>query len=420
MNFISNLLFVVAAALSITVLMSKPVAGKKILVAFDGSGQSAELMQPGEDSNTNFSNILKLHLLAGGSIDPKKTKDNIKNQISLYERGVGAFSKNKILRKINEHILGFLSVQIRPMRTRLQETYEEGDQIYVIGFSRGASSARAFSVELNNKGLHLASGKQVKNVPIEFLGCFDTVSMQTGTWFVKNFGNLISMIKQIRQLRKLGIQSSSVLGEKDGQIPPNVKRAVHALSLDDIRAGFFSPIFMDSTDKRVEEVWFPGDHSDVGGSWWKDGLANGCGKFMKQFLEQADLEFLAPTDIDEESVQIPNAPDYKFNVRDVSLEPNALDDCHKTSKFENRHRPVLAVSKNDAIENGTVRIHESVLDRLLADPLPEEYFVPTKKKSPYQVNPNLAKVNTVVVGDLNEEIPAKTEKLKEALQGVKA
>jgi Uncharacterized alpha/beta hydrolase domain (DUF2235) len=62
----------------------------------------------------------------------------------------------------------------------------------------------------------------------------------------------------------------------DRHLSSIVKCAYHALSLDDER-GTFHPVLWDESDPsdhaRVQQVWFPGVHSNVGGGYPKDGLA---------------------------------------------------------------------------------------------------------------------------------------------------
>jgi Uncharacterized alpha/beta hydrolase domain (DUF2235) len=61
-----------------------------------------------------------------------------------------------------------------------------------------------------------------------------------------------------------------------GGISSIVKCAYHALSLDDERRTFH-PVRWDESDPsdraRIQQVWFPGVHSNVGGGYPKDGLA---------------------------------------------------------------------------------------------------------------------------------------------------
>jgi len=378
---------------------------KKILLAFDGSG-----MNPAVNGANQFSNILKLHLLAGGSIDPDKTKENVPNQISLYNIGIGGESRSTFAAAVY-NALGMLGQQTRPLMKRLEDVYEEGDQLYVIGFSRGASSARQFVVELEENGLFTASGKKVEDPPVEFLGCFDTVSEQMWNPF-QRFGIYYRLITG-------GIVPSTVLGEKNGQLPSIVKKAVQNLSLDDPRFRSFppfNPVHMDSKDDRVHEVWFPGNHSDVGGGYADQGVSDGSGKFMQQFMEQAGMVFLTPEQVGAESFVVPDHPEIEAGPEDFDFSPDPTADSH--SGATNSLRPVLSVSKNEVIENATVRIHESLLELIQSDSPKVIKAVSGDETEtiPYVINPSVTKTDFVVVGDLDVEIPEKTEQLKKALQ----
>jgi len=398
------------AAIVATALLAgtESIAAKKILLAFDGSGQNPANSPPSADKDKQLTNIMKLHLLAGGSVDPDKTKENVSNQISLWNKGVGS-EASKIEALLN-NLLGVLGQQTRPMMKRLQNVYEEGDQLYIIGFSRGAAAARKFVVGLEKKGLRTASGKKVKKPDVEFLGCFDTVSMQLWNPF-QRFGVYYRLITG-------GLTPSTVLGEKNGQLPNIVKKAVHNMSMDDprFRVIFFpyNPVHMDSKDVRVHEVWFPGNHADVGGGYYVDGVSNGSGNYMKQFMEKAGMAFLTPEQVDTEQLKFPNNPEIKIVPKDISLlpDPTAKSHCQKSDSL----RPILSVSKNKVIENGTVRIHESFFERVHGDSFVNKTVGDGTEKIPYVINPSVLKTDFVVVGDLDEVIPEKTKELKQKLQ----
>lgn len=79
----------------------------------------------------------------------------------------------------------------------------------------------------------------------------------------------------------------------------NVKRAMHALSLEDNRSTSFAPMLMDvpkrwaecpqrRTETEVQEVWFAGAHADVGGGYDDDGGLSGVS--LNWMLEQLSRE----------------------------------------------------------------------------------------------------------------------------------
>lgn len=105
----------------------------------------------------------------------------------------------------------------------------------------------------------------VRGIPIDTLGLWDTV---------ESLG-----------LRGLG---EAVLNDNRHYADQlcNVKRVLHAMSLEDNRAEAFAPLLMDvpqrwsdCPDKRAQielhEVWFAGAHADVGGGYDDDGGLSG-------------------------------------------------------------------------------------------------------------------------------------------------
>ena len=391
----------------LTQSFSLPMFGSFVFVeTADGTGVSPLLKKPEfnpkEGIDNGYSNILKLVVLAGGSFNNKK--NDVPDQICLYESGIAAMSDSKIINTINK-IHGDLSQQTVPMRKMLEEVYEEGDKLYIIGFSRGASSARKFVTELAEHGIHTASNpnKKVENPPIEFLGCFDTVSMQVQD-------NLLDILKTkfTREMTK-----SSVLGEIDGKLPGIVKKAVHNLSLDDRRfhgllKNLFPPVLMDSADDRVHEVWFPGVHSDVGGNFFHHGISDCSGKYMQEWMESLEdgITFIQPKDILPECLQIDGHTDIHITPEDVTLNPNAADTLHPQEK-DGGSRPVVTVTNEKIVEGGIVRIHVSVLHHMEAM---------KKKNTPYAINPNIRETNLVVVGSLNKVLEEETKRFKELLE----
>ena len=360
----------------------------------DGTGDNARDFAPDEKKDANISNPLKMNFLAGGDID-NQFKSTVDGQECLYVRGVGGVTDNKLLKNIR-FALGDLDQQTEAMWKLLEGTYEEGDKLYLVGFSRGSASARRFACELDERGVKTTGGKLVEKPPIEFLGCFDTVSMQIKNNFIKNIGRMVTN----------GISKSSVLGEKDGKLPSIVKRAVHNMSLDDNRSKMFPPCYMDSADDRVVEVWFPGEHGDSGGTYYSKGLPDGSFRFMQEWMENLDepLKFIKNTEIADQSLVIKDYPDVKLDKTKFDVDPDPTDKWHLKDDQIDKPQPrkVAFVTNEKIVKGKTVKIHESVLDHMEATP---DYFV----------NRNLKKTDFVVVGSLGKTLEDKTARLKELI-----
>ena len=105
-----------------------------------------------------------------------------------------------------------------------------GLKIFLFGFSRGALIMRVVADWLCQRGF-----------PVEYMGLWDTVDSTAG-----------------------------IKGEDYIELPSNVKFARHAVARDEFRR-FFNCLPLregnreEGTGNRVEEVVFPGSHSDVGG-----------------------------------------------------------------------------------------------------------------------------------------------------------
>jgi len=397
MKFISTT-FLFLAALSTWSNSCLALAPKKIIITFDGTKNAPRLNAPDEGNDRTFTHPLKLHLLAGGDVNNKK--NHFPDQVCLYQRGVAGESPRKWIREVRR-VVGRLSQQTKPMRKKLEEVYEEGDKIYITGHSRGSASARLFACELNRNGLRKSNGKRIPT-PIEFLGCFDTVSMRT----VRNLAIIANNI------RTGGITKSSVVGEKDGKIPLNVIKAVHHVSLDDNRfknfPKLYPPVFMDSGDPRVHEVWFPGVHADVGGGVYTKGIPDISCKAMQEWLQNEEVAFIQPEDIDPACVIIDKYPDVKIDASKLTIDPKPAGKTHpnQQQKENPSYRPVVTVTKNKIIEGGTVNVHVGVLQHMEAMEI---------KGTPYVINPNIKNAKVVIVGSLGKELKAETAKFKEIL-----
>jgi len=397
---------------------------KKIFLCFDGSGNSPESNNLSEKEDTGYTNVLKLHLMLGGSID--NTLADVPGQKSLYVRGAGAVKGNnwnKIIiggYKLN-FALGDLRFQRKKMKKLLKEHYQEGDLLYLFGFSRGSAAAREFCVKLNKEGLKIKDkdGKKIKisSPPVTFLGCFDTVVVQLLT----NFKFLIrnSVLKHVPSPKRLG--------ERNG-IAANVKKAVHLPVMDDARMWafpeFFRPTLMDLADGRVEEVWFPGEHGDCGGAFYKKGLGDTSLTYMMNCLEKLDdkPEFLDSNDIKDAAFYDSSLNLTKENITSIKewmkFDPNNKD-VHFNSDWS--QRVLGARLEGKFYDNELISVHENVLDQykyaasmdannrasMYTDNDVARYNIVNLKASQFQV--------IDMNGDVSE---AKTEELRELLDKV--
>jgi uncharacterized protein (DUF2235 family) len=203
-------------------------------------------------------------------------------QITHYFRGLGNDDENDFLNRRGEGAFATMEAHIRNAAyCDFLQSYRQGDQISILGFSRGAATARLFVQDLFTRGLvnkvtvgsrycRVRNSGEIRrdvwdinlrwskslipgaDLPIAFLGAWDTVS------------------------------TSVSAKAASWRIPDTVGRAVHCLSLDETRDLFIPTLFQYPKNRaaQIKEVWFPGGHSDVGGGYFHNALARVTLKFM--------------------------------------------------------------------------------------------------------------------------------------------
>lgn len=140
-------------------------------------------------------------------------------------------------------------------RTRIAEMYDKlvanwqtGDHdIDIVGFSRGGALAVHFSNVVAKRGIRTDDNTLIATPDVRFLGVWDVVA---------SFGIPINAIVDFQEIN---------IGW-DLKIPAGVQNCCHALALDERRQTFV-PTRLDAHQNldNVDEVWFRGVHSDVGG-----------------------------------------------------------------------------------------------------------------------------------------------------------
>lgn len=257
-------------------------AMKKIIVLSDGTGNGA--------AKRNKTNVWRLYR----ALD-LQTND----QIAIYDDGVG--SQQFLPLKILGGVFGFgLKENVIQLYKFLCRNYdaEEKDKIYLFGFSRGAFTVRLLASLIEKKGLYTASSDEkdldrvarrlyseyrdgyahnrffktitklkrllagrvssieTHSPKIEFLGVWDTVDA---------YG------LPIDELAVLWHHCIFPIRFPNQGLGPGVSKACHALSIDDERLTFHPVLWDESKEARdsdrIEQVWFAGVHSDVGGGY---------------------------------------------------------------------------------------------------------------------------------------------------------
>ncbi len=168
--------------------------------------------------------------------------------------------------------------QIRRAYGWLASHYRPGDRIFLLGYSRGAFAVRSLAGIIDRVGLLKADHATERNVMLAYRYYSRVSTSPAGQAFVRTFCHAraeIEMIGVFDTVKALGLRLPLLWMWTEPQhefhshrLSANVRHGFQALALDETRAAF-APVLWDTTagDWRgqVEQVWFRGGHSDVGG-----------------------------------------------------------------------------------------------------------------------------------------------------------
>ncbi len=359
--------------------------GKNIILCSDGTGNKG-----GQGADTNvfrLFNAVEIH-------------DDSPRQITFYDDGVGT-SKNTYWRAISGAFGFGFEDNILDLYAFLARNYkpEEGDKIYLFGFSRGAATVRAFAgmvqecglLDINNEACSKGgvfdedafqeqldearrSYRKIKRdptlaekfkrkkavahpkigdadavpieVPIEMIGVWDTVS---ALGFPQDWSRAVDWMPKL--IDKL---SDRVFPHNyyNYQLSQNVRHVYHALAIDDERQTFHPKVWNEKRADRpaeIEQVWFAGVHSNVGGGYPRSGMSMVALDWMMTRAEHHGIRFSSPRVLDDAHAAA--------NVH------GRLYDSRSGAKIYYRYGPrdITELCKNVP---ASIKIHKSVIERV--------------------------------------------------------
>lgn len=227
-------------------------------------------------------------------------------QVLYYGQGVGT---GNLVDRLSGGAFGEgLEGNIHDAYRFLVANYEPGDELYLFGFSRGAFTARSLAGMIRKCGiLERAAVRHYRDaialyrneehpdearpqrfrkecsitsggeIPIHMIGVWDTV------------GALGIPLRGLRSLTRREHQFH------DTELSGTVQRACHALAIDERRAPFEPTLwsYKPKPGQQVEQVWFCGAHSDVGGGYAETALSDIALEWMIGRARAAGLAFHA-------------------------------------------------------------------------------------------------------------------------------
>lgn len=167
--------------------------------------------------------------------------------------------------------------QIKRAYSWLASRYREGDRIFLLGYSRGAYAVRSLAGVIDLVGLLQSDHATERNVKAAYRHYERNPRSPAALAFGRNHCHArveIEMIGVWDTVKSLGLNapvlwriSEHLHAFHNHDLSNIVKHGYHALAHDETRVAF-EPVLWechDAFEGRVEQVWFPGAHGDVGG-----------------------------------------------------------------------------------------------------------------------------------------------------------
>jgi uncharacterized protein (DUF2235 family) len=303
---------------------------------WNGPGQTDS-----DDATAMTTNVFRLFVNLDGHDTPETAllaneqermltdADGIVRQWAKYINGVGD-SGNFLVKALGGTVGAGLIVRIVRGYTFISRNYEPGDKIFIVGFSRGAYTARALAGLIATKGLLDASKTDLTDKTNAYrLGsavwyAYRQAALRTNTnllgrleetvldlpYFLavppsddKLIAAPIETVAVWDTVGALGIPEFTVNAARidafrfaDTRLSDKVLHGLHAIAVDEQRADF-TPTLWDA-DPRIVQVLFPGAHADVGGGYGTVGTESGLSDcalvWMTGALTALGVKFCVP------------------------------------------------------------------------------------------------------------------------------
>ena len=259
---------------------------KRIAIFSDGTWNSPE-----QGGATNVLQMARAVRPVSGGIE----------QVAFYDWGVGTDRK-----KIAGGISGVgIDKNIMDCYRFVMHNYDAGDALFLFGFSRGAYTARSLAGFIRNCGI--LRREHAAQVLAAFRlyrqrSASSGPNAQRAIRFRRNYA-----VADITEIEFVGVWDTvgslgipvpfwGTLGEReflfhDTEPSKIVQHARHALAIDENRVDFEPTLWSDKPGMDLQQVWFAGVHSDVGGGYPERGLSDCAGQWMIREAGKSGLRF---------------------------------------------------------------------------------------------------------------------------------
>ncbi len=357
---------------------------KRIVLLSDGTGNAA--------SKVWKSNVWRVF----DSLDLRGS-----GQVAFYDDGVGTSSFKPLA--ILGGVFGWgLKRNVLDIYKFLCANYQPGDKVYAFGFSRGAFTIRVVL------GLALNQGLVTGVTDAEF---YQNAKLAYRAYRAERFHTFLHLERPFRKIRDAVVYLFGNRYRKEINQPldgiefvglwdtvaayglpidemargvsqyiwplelPNrdfdhrIRRACHAFSLDDERTTFHPVLWNENgvPPGQLQQVWFAGVHSNVGGGYPDNSLAYIPLFWIMKEAQARGLEFKTapnrPTDPDPDVMA--NTEWHRDKDGRLYNSRNGLGGYYRYGprKIADLSRMRFSWRKGDRVENGAPIIHETAIQR---------------------------------------------------------
>lgn len=310
---------------------------KRLVICCDGTWNSADQHQNGEPCPTS---VLRLAYRVAAS-------DGTSPQVVHYNQGVG--TGNKVDRWLGGAFGTGLEDNLFEAYRFLVANYNPGDEIYLFGFSRGAFTARSLAGLVRTSGILARSHVERYGEALAlYRGRNDAPATDRATKFRRTFSiEPFTRIKLVGVWDTVGARGIPISSSRrkyefhDLELSGAVEHGYHALALNEHRKPYNAALWSnapkhlytypgdgiatEAAEQTVQQVWFVGAHSDVGGGYGGRSTANLSDIPLRWMITRAEAAGLAfdanvardlPLRDDSEScaAELHNSYSWKFKV----------------------------------------------------------------------------------------------------------
>ncbi len=345
---------------------------KNIVILSDGTGQEG-----GKGHDTNIYKLFRM------------LEDRTDAQIVFYDEGLGT-DWHKFTG--NAFGVGFGKNVLQCYRF-IFDNYNAGDKIFLFGFSRGAATVRSLASfihffgilpktrpELIKRAYRLyKKGHQIKSNILRRKVFEDSrmlndqarrfVHEHPNQWADIEFLGVFDTVPALGVVALAGL--NTILGKllnydfHDFKLHPSVKNAYHALSIDDDRLWFHPSLWTEKAreEQIIEQVWFSGSHTDIGGGYLEPGLSDITLEWMVEKAVGHGLRIYLGSRKYWNFVVAPDPTDRFHSPRKGF--GKIYKQTPRNTIFRDSHPRRAKRSKRDHTALGAPIVHQSVIQRII-------------------------------------------------------